>query len=92
MPPAFPALAGGFFTTEPPGKPCSVHTTYHISIIYSLGCSSLLSLWLISLFHLLLMNCLGEVASEKLETGFYLFKIYHFIILIFVQEHSAIVI
>ena len=92
MPPAFPALAGGFFTTEPPGKPCSVHTTYHISIIYPLDCSSLLSLWLISLFHLLLMNCLGEVASEKLETGFYLFKIYHFIILIFVKEHSAKVI
>ena len=22
--PTFPALAGGFFTTEPPGKPCPV--------------------------------------------------------------------
>ena len=50
VPPAFPALAGGFFTTEPPGKPCSFHTTYHITVIYPLDCSSLFFFLLISLF------------------------------------------
>lgn len=49
--------------------------------------------WLIHcLCHLLLMNCLGAVAGEKLETRFFLFNIYQLTILITFQEQSAIVI
>ena len=29
---AFPALAGGFFTTEPPGKPSSYKTTNSVRL------------------------------------------------------------
>ena len=38
MEPASPALADGFFTTEPPGKPTSTHTILQVfSIILLLG-------------------------------------------------------
>ena len=35
--PVSPALAGGFFTTEPPGKLCFIHKKYSIFLRFFLG-------------------------------------------------------
>ena len=43
MEPVSPALAGGFFTTEPPGKPIeSLHNTYYLFMGWNLEISILL--------------------------------------------------
>ena len=38
---ASPALAGGFFTTEPSGKPCVVVTHFNLYFSNDIGCEHL---------------------------------------------------